>query len=60
MKYSEFRRWLERKEAKFTSHKRGCHFDVELNGEFTTFPDHGPKEIGEKLRNKILKDLKLK
>lgn len=60
MKYSEFRRWLERKGAKFISHKRGSHFDVELNGEWSTFPDHGTKEIGEKLRHKILKDLKLK
>jgi mRNA interferase HicA len=60
MKYSEFRRWLERQGAKFTSQKRGSHFNVELNGEHSTFPDHGAKEIGEGLRNKILKDLKLK
>jgi mRNA interferase HicA len=60
MKYSEFRRWLERRGAKFTSHKRGSHFDVELNGEYSTFPDHGAKEMGEGLRKKILKDLKLK
>lgn len=60
MKYSEFRRWLERKGAKFTPPKRGSHFDVELNGEYSTFPDHGAKEMGEGLRNKILKDLKLK
>lgn len=60
MKYSEFRRWLERRGAIFTSPRRGSHFTVELNGEFSIFPDHGAKEIGEGLRNKILKDLKLK
>jgi mRNA interferase HicA len=59
MKYSEFRRWLECKGAKFTPGK-GSHFNVELNGETSTFPDHGAKEIGTGLHQKILKDLNLK
>lgn len=43
MKYSEFRRWLERQ------------------GELTSvFPDHGAKEMGKALSEKIKKDLGLK
>ncbi|MET0322519.1 MAG: type II toxin-antitoxin system HicA family toxin, partial [Duganella sp.] len=44
MKYSEFRRWLERQGAKFTP-GRGSHHRVTLNDRTSTFPDHGSKEI---------------
>jgi len=59
MKYSEFRRWLERQGVVF-SPGRGSHQKVELNGRTSVFPDHGTKEIGTGLVRKIKKDLGLK
>lgn len=59
MKYSEFRRWLERQGAVITP-GRGSHHRVSLNGRISTFPDHGSKEIGKGLVEKIKKDLGLK
>lgn len=59
MKYSEFKRWLERQGAKFTSGK-GSHLHVELNGRRSIFPFHGAKEIPGPLVNAIKKDLGLK
>lgn len=38
----------------------GSHFRVYLNGRQTIFPDHGAKEIGTGLVQKIKKDLGLK
>ncbi len=58
MKYSEFRRWLQRQGATFKPAK-GSHFRVYLNGKQSVFPDHGAKEIGEGLVKKIKKDLGL-
>lgn len=59
MKYSEFRRWLERQGAVFIP-GRGSHFKVRLNGPTSVFPDHGAKEIGKALSEKIKNDLGLK
>ena len=59
MKYSEFRRWLEKHGATFAPGK-GSHRKVTLNGKSTVFPDHGAKEIGTGLVAKIKKDLGLK
>lgn len=59
MKYSEFKRWLARQGAKFEAAK-GSHFKVALNGRRTVFPDHGGKEMGSGLIEKIKKDLGLK
>lgn len=59
MKYSEFRRWLTKQGAKFDAAK-GSHFKVTLNGKQTIFPDHGSKEIGNGLVEKIKRDLGLK
>ncbi len=59
MKYSEFRRWLLRQGAVITRGK-GSHCKVALNGKSTVFPDHGAKEIGAGLVEKIKKDLGLK
>ncbi|RKP50948.1 type II toxin-antitoxin system HicA family toxin [Trinickia fusca] len=59
MKYSEFRRWLREQGAEFKP-ARGSHFRVTLNGRSTIFPDHGAKEIGKGLVEKIKKDLGLK
>nr|WP_315218649.1 type II toxin-antitoxin system HicA family toxin [uncultured Duganella sp.] len=59
MKYSEFRRWLERQGAKFTP-GRGSHYKVTLNDRISTFPDHGAKEISKGLVERIKKDLGLK
>ncbi len=56
MKYSEFRRWLIKRGAKFAPGK-GSHLKVTLNGKTTVFPDHGSKEIGTGLVAKIKKDL---
>lgn len=59
MKYSEFRRWLERQGATFTPAK-GSHHKVTLNDRQTIFPDHGAKEIKTGLVERIKKDLGLK
>ena len=59
MKYSEFRKWLSKQGATFKS-ANGSHFRVYLNGHQSVFPDHGAKEIGKGLVEKIKKDLGLK
>ena len=59
MKYSEFKRWLERQGAAFKPGK-GSHQHVTLNGLQSVFPYHGAKEIPQPLANKIKKDLGLK
>jgi mRNA interferase HicA len=59
MSYTEFRRWLAQRGAEFKPAK-GSHFRVTLNGKTTIFPDHGRKEIGTGLVQKIKKDLGLK
>lgn len=61
MSYSEFRKWLRKQGATFESHKSGSsHFKVTLNDKWTIFPDHGSKEIGKGLVQKIKKDLGIK
>ncbi|MCZ4065710.1 type II toxin-antitoxin system HicA family toxin [Oxalobacter aliiformigenes] len=60
MKYSDFKKWLQKQGAVFTSHKSGSsHFRVSLNGKTTIFPFHGAKEIGTGLVKKIKRDLGL-
>ena len=59
VKYSEFRRWLQRQGAVFTPAK-GSHWKVTLNGRTAIFPDHGAKEIPRPLAEAIKKDLGLK
>ena len=59
MKYSEFRKWLTQQGAVLKSAKES-HFKVYLGGRQTIFPDHGAKEIGQGLVQKIKKDLGLK
>lgn len=59
MKYSELKRWLTQQGATFAKAK-GSHRKVTLNGRTTIFPDHGAKEIGTGLVQKIKKDLGLK
>jgi mRNA interferase HicA len=59
MKSSEFKRWLERHGASFTS-GRGSHLKIELNGKSSVMPMHKSKEIGTGLVAKIKKDLGLK
>jgi mRNA interferase HicA len=58
VKISEFRRWLADQGATF---KEGAgHTKVYLNGKQTTLPRHPSHEIGEGLRQKILKQLGIK
>ncbi|WP_249189605.1 type II toxin-antitoxin system HicA family toxin [Burkholderia ambifaria] len=58
VKQSEFKKWLADQGAVF---KEGAkHTKVYLNGEQTALPRHPGHEIGEGLRKKILKQLKLK
>ena len=59
MKSSEFKRWLEKQGATFTSGK-GSHLKVELDDKFSVMPMHRSKEIGTGLVAKIKKDLGLK
>lgn len=59
MKYSEFRRWLERQGVQFAP-GRGSHHKITLNGRRSTFPDHGAKEISKGLIERIKKDLGLR
>lgn len=61
MKYSEFKRWLEKQGAELIPHRSGSsHFRVVLNGLESVFPYHGSKEMGKGLAHKIKKDLGLK
>lgn len=57
MKMTEFRRWLLQQGARFE--EGGKHTKVYLNGRQSTLPRHA-KEIGEGLRQAILKQLGLK
>jgi mRNA interferase HicA len=59
MKCSEFRRWLQAQGVTLTPAK-GSHFKLTLGDRRSIFADHGSKEIGEGVRQKILKDLGLK
>jgi len=54
MKCSEFRRWLQAQGVTLTLAKGS------LGDRRSIFADHGSKEIGEGVRQKILKDLGLK
>ena len=58
MKYSEFKRWLERRGVRFLP-GRGSHLHAELNGRRSIFPFHGAKEIPAPLLKAIKKDLGL-
>jgi mRNA interferase HicA len=58
MKQSEFRRWLAAQGATFEEGTK--HLKVYLNGKQTTLPRHPSHEIGEGLRQRILKQLGLK
>ncbi|MBI3345097.1 MAG: type II toxin-antitoxin system HicA family toxin [Gammaproteobacteria bacterium] len=58
MKQSAFKRWLAAQGATF---KQGSnHLKVYLNGRQSTLPRHPSHEIGEGLRQAILKQLGLK
>jgi mRNA interferase HicA len=59
MKSSEFKRWLGKQGATFTS-GRGSHLKIELNGKSSVMPMHKSKEIGTGLVAKIKNDLGLK
>lgn len=58
MKQSEFKRWLADQGATFKEGKK--HLKVYLNGKQTTLPRHPSHEIGEGLRQAILKQLGIK
>ena len=60
VKYNEFKRWLKAQGVEFTNYQRGSHILIRLNGKTSVFPNHGAKEIGTGLVNKIKKDLDLK
>lgn len=60
MKYSEFKKWLLAQGVEFSTAKRGSHQLIRFNGKTSVFPNHGAKEIGTGLVNKIKKDLGLK
>lgn len=57
MKQSEFRRWLE---SQGVAVKDGAnHLKLYHNGRQSTMPRHPSKEINEKLRKAIIKQLGL-
>ena len=58
MKQTEFKRFLADKGATFKQGNK--HLKVYLNGKQTTLPRHHGAEIGEGLRQAILKQLGLK
>lgn len=61
MKYSDFRRWLERQGVTLTPSRKGSsHFKAEWKGRISIFPFHGAREIGQGLVERIKKDLGLK
>lgn len=58
MRMAEFRRWLRQEhDAKFVEGAK--HTKVYCNGRQSTLPRHA-KEIGEGLRQKIMKQLGIK
>ena len=57
MKQSEFKRWLAEQGATFKQGKK--HLKVYLNGKQTTLPRHPAKELGEGVRQAIIKQLGL-
>lgn len=59
MKYSEFKRWLEKKGAEVVRSGKGSHKIVSYKGKKTTLPYHKGQEIGEGLRKEIIKQLGL-
>ena len=58
MKSSEFKRWLEKQGATFTTGKGG-HLKVELNGKFSVLPMHS-KDLKKGLVEGIKRQLGLK
>lgn len=58
MTHSEFKKWLASHGATFKEGKK--HTKVYLNGRQTTLPRHSSREIGEGLRQSIIKQLGLK
>ena len=58
MKISEFKKWLVQQGATFPSGSK--HYKVYLNGRQCTLPRHPSQELGEGLRQAILKQLGLK
>lgn len=58
MKASEFRRYLASLGATFVEGTK--HTKVYLNGKQTTLPRHGARELGERLRRAILRQLGVK
>lgn len=58
MKSREFKRWLEKQGAIFTSAK-GSHLKVTLNGKQSVLPMHS-QELGTGLVNAIKKQLGLR
>lgn len=60
MKYNEFKRWLIAQGVEFTNQRRGSHQLIRLNDKTSVFPNHGSREIGTGLVQKIKRDLDLK
>lgn len=59
MKCSEFRRFLKSNGVEFVRHAKGSHWIIRKNDRYSTFADHGAKEMREGTRLKIIKDLGL-
>ena len=59
MKYSEFHRQIKKNGWRYEN-AEGSHYIYEKDGCRYPVPFHGAKEIGEGLRKKIIKDMKLK
>lgn len=58
MKQSEFRRWLEAQGVEVRNGRK--HLKIFYKSKQTTLPRHPSHEIGEGLRQKILKQLGIK
>ena len=58
MKSSEFKRWLEKQGATFTSGK-GRHLRIELNGKLSVLPMHS-KDLKKGLVEGVKKQLGIK
>jgi len=59
MKYSEFKRWLQKRGVVFDRSASGSHFRIRYGSKHTIFPWHGSKEMSESLRKDIIKQLGL-
>jgi mRNA interferase HicA len=59
MKSGEFIREIKKKGWVFARQGKGNHMIFEKNGKLVSVPNHGAKELGKGLENKLRKEMGL-